>query len=285
MVHEVRGPVTAPFGGGNLKEDGSFEIEDMLPGEYLLQIRPPHVRGRVAQPDAELAIVPLTVNGADIPGLVISTSLGYVVTGRVVFDGAVVAPVIKGLSVSAQQLESPVQQPYVPPSPENGLVDAENRFRIVGRRGKTRLFGGGGGWFTKRVVLRGRDVTGSGFDVTSDIDGVEVVLTNRATTVTGAARDASGIGRNDFIVAFFPIGEFDGRDRASRQRTIRPDPDGVYRIRNLPPGDYLAAAVPAIMLPVDGEWDPVFFERVKPRATRFKLDEGQTLTLNLTVIE
>jgi hypothetical protein len=38
-------------------------------------------------------------------------------------------------------------------------------------------------------------------------------------------------------------------------------------------------------LPVDGEWDPAFFERVKPRATRFKLDEGQTLTLNLTVIE
>ena len=100
--------------------------------------------------------------------------------------------------------------------------------------------------------------------MSGDVDGIEVVLTDRATTVTGTVRDTRGIGRNDFIVTFFPVGQFDGQDRASRQRTIRPDPDGVYRIRNLPPGDYLAAAVPAMSLPLEGEWDPAFFEKVRP---------------------
>lgn len=111
------------------------------------------------------------------------------------------------------------------------------------------------------------------------------MLTNQATTITGTVRDARGIGRNDVIVAFFPAGQFDGQERASRQRTIRPDPDGVYRIRNLPPGDYLAAAVPAMSLPIDGEWDPAFFEKVRPAATSLKLTEGQTLGLNLDLIE
>ena len=41
-------------------------------------------------------------------------------------------------------------------------------------------------------------------------------------------------------------------------------------------GDYLAAAVPAMSLPLDGEWDPAFFEKVRPAATGLKLVEGQT---------
>jgi hypothetical protein len=144
--------------------------------------------------------------------------------------------------------------------------------------------GGGGGWFTKRVLLKGNDVT-PGFDVSGDVDGIEVVLTNQVTTVTGTVRDARGIGQNDFIVTFFPVGQFDREERASRQRTIRPDPDGVYRIRNLPPGDYLAAAVPAMSLPIDGEWNPSFLEKVRPAAISFKLAEGQSLALNLPLTE
>jgi hypothetical protein len=166
----------------------------------------------------------------------------------------------------------------------NSPVDAAGRFRIVGVRGRVRVGGGGGGWFTKRVLLKGNDVT-TGFELSADVDGIEVLLTNKVTTVTGTVRDARGIGRNDFIVAFFPVGQFDREERASRQRTIRPDPDGVYRIRNLPPGDYLAAAVPAMSLPIEGEWDPAFLERIRPSAISFKLAEGQSLPLNLTLTE
>ena len=285
MLQERRGPAVEPIGGGELKDDGSFEIERMLSGQYILEVRPPYVRGRPAPPNAEFATVPVTVRDEDISGLAITTSAGYVLTGRVIVEGATAAPVVKGLSVTALPMEPSVQQVFAPPSPENRLVDVANRFRVVGVRGKVRMAGGGGGWFTKRVLLRGQDVTKSGFEVTGDIDGIEVVLTNQATTVTGAARDSRGIGRNDFIVAFFPVGDFETFEKPARQRTIRPDPDGVYRIRNLPPGDYLAAAVPAMSLPLEGEWDPAFFDRVRPRATGFTLAEGQTFTLNLTLIE
>jgi hypothetical protein len=98
-------------------------------------------------------------------------------------------------------------------------------------------------------------------------------------------RDARRSGVNDYVVAFFPVGQFEQSERAQRQRTIRPDPDGIYRIRNLPPGDYLAAAVPVLSLPIGGEWDPAFAERVRPRAIGFKLAEGQSLALTHQLIE
>ena len=128
-------------------------------------------------------------------------------------------------------------------------------------------------------------MTNAGFDVDRDVDGIEVVLTDRATTVTGTVRNAQRTGVNDYIVAFFPVGQFDHVERGQRQRTIRPDPDGVYRIRNLPPGEYLAAAVPVLSLPIGGEWDPAFAERVRPIAIGFKLAEGQSLALTHTLIE
>ena len=45
-------------------------------------------------------------------------------------------------------------------------------------------------------------------------------------------------------------------------RTIRPDQEGRYETRALPPGDYFAVAVPA--LESGDERDPAFRERVEP---------------------
>ena len=59
----------------------------------------------------------------------------------------------------------------------------------------------------------------------------------------------------------------------------RPDQDGRFKVENLPAGSYYAVAVD--YLP-QGEWgDPELLDRLKLRAKRFTLDEGQTATLDL----
>jgi hypothetical protein len=287
-LNEPRGPSYDQMNMLILSGDGSFSFEHLLPGRYLLHVRPTRLgQPPSPQPQAnvEWAAMPITVTGEDISGLILTTSPGFALSGRVTLEGSTAPPTVKGLTISAREIDHVFQVMGAPPNSANSPPDADGRFRVVGLRGKVRVSGGGAGWFTKRVLVRGVDVLSSGFDVTNDLDGIEVVLTNKVTTVTGTARDARGIGRNDFIVTFFPVGQFESQERASRQRTIRPDPDGVYRIRNLPPGDYLAAAVPAMSLPLDGEWDPAFLEKVRPGATGFRLMEGQSLALNLTVIE
>jgi hypothetical protein len=55
--------------------------------------------------------------------------------------------------------------------------------------------------------------------------------------------------------------------------------------QELAASDYLAAAVPAMSLPIEGEWGPAFLESVRPSAISFKLAEGQRLPLNLTLTE
>jgi hypothetical protein len=59
----------------------------------------------------------------------------------------------------------------------------------------------------------------------------------------------------------------------------RPDQDGRYKVRNLPPADYLAIALDYVQ---QGEWgDPAFLERMKSRATSFRLAAGETKALDL----
>ena len=282
-LSESNGPRFNQIGAQMVGADGNFTFEHVLPGRYLVHVRPSAAQRQIARANVEWASLDVNVSDEDISGLTLTTSAGFAISGRVTLDRSTTPPA--KLSIGAREMDLAVQSLGLPPTIANSVVDATGRFRIVGVRGKVLVTGGGAGWYTKKVLVRGVDVTNSGFDVGSDMDGIEVVLTNQVTTVTGTVRDARGIGRNDFIVTFFPVGQFDGAARASRQRTIRPDPDGVYRIRSLPPGDYLAAAVPVLSLPIDGEWDPAFLERVRPAAIGFKLAEGQSLALNLTLTE
>jgi hypothetical protein len=282
-LNERRGAANDQIDVSMLGADGSFAFEHVLPGRYLLHVRPSFEQRQTMPANLEWAATHVNVNGEDISDLILTTSPGFAVSGRAIFEG-LTTPAATKVTVGVREMDLNLQSLGLSPTTANSPLDAAGRFRIVGVRGKVRVYGGGVGWFVKRVMLKGNDVT-TGFDVSGDVDGIEIVLTDRATTVTGTVRDARGIGKNDFIVAFFPVGQFDGQDRASRQRTIRPDPDGVYRIRNLPPGDYLAAAVSAMSLPLEGEWDPAFFEKVRPVATGLKLMEGQTLALNLDLIE
>ena len=282
-LNEPSGPRFNQIDFSMLSADGSFTFEHVLPGRYLLHVRPSAAQRQIAPANVEWGATHVNVDGKDISDLIVTTSQGFALSGHVTFENSAALPATK-VTVGAREMDLALQSLGLPPTAANSPIDAAGRFRIAGVRGKVRVVGGGGGWFTKRVLLKGNDVT-SGFNVSGDVDSIEIILTNQVTTITGTVRDARSIGRNDFIVAFFPVGQFDREERASRQRTIRPDPDGVYRIRNMPAGNYLAAAVPAMSLPLEGEWDPAFFERIKLAATSLTLTEGQTLGLNLDLLE
>jgi hypothetical protein len=61
----------------------------------------------------------------------------------------------------------------------------------------------------------------------------------------------------------------------------RPDLNGKFEVKPLPPGSYYAAAVD--YLP-DGDWnDPEVLERLKAHAKKFSVDEGESKTLELKI--
>ena len=62
----------------------------------------------------------------------------------------------------------------------------------------------------------------------------------------------------------------------------RPDQQGAFQVKNLPPGRYLAIAVPYLE---DGEQsNPETLERMSGSATAFDLAEGDQKALALTIV-
>src|SRR6185503_14870713 len=68
-------------------------------------------------------------------------------------------------------------------------------------------------------------------------------------------------------------------------RTIqaaRPDQNGRFQMRGLPPGEYFLAAVDGAE---QGEWlDPTFLGELRTRATRVMLGDGETKTQDLKAV-
>jgi hypothetical protein len=203
------------------------------------------------------------------------------VSGRVVVDnGTLQSAVVPGQPV---QVFFSGAEPFGSMSMgarEPGLVNASGEFELKGVIGKGTFRPTGTALALKSVTLEGRDITDTPYEIKAGthVAGLEITLTKNQTTLSGQVQ--SGLGATkDYVVVIFPSNLREGDLPARFIRTVRPDQEGKYQTKGLPPGDYFAAAMEAIE---QGEqWDPAFQDRVKPRATNFRLSEGQTQTLDL----
>jgi hypothetical protein len=140
------------------------------------------------------------------------------------------------------------------------------------------------GYALKSVILNGQDVTDAGisFKPGETVTGVQVVLTARTQSVSGAVVDAKGQPVTDYTVVMFAD---DPAKWGYMTRYIamgRPDQQGAFQVKNLPPAHYLAIAVPYLE---DGEQsNPETLERFRGSATSFELAEGDQKALALTVV-
>jgi len=133
----------------------------------------------------------------------------------------------------------------------------------------------------KAVRLNGADVTDSGIDIRPNLDvtGVEVELTTQQSQLSGAVTDGRGQNVKDYSVVVFARDPARWTNASRFFGEGRPDQDGRFQVRNLPPGDYYAIAL-SYLEPGAGT-DPEFLERIRDRATPFSLTEGAARTLDL----
>lgn len=279
------GPMMSVVRGAPVRPDGSFTVPGVPPGSYSLVLRTGGPMGPGRAGEVETAVVPVTVSGSDISGLTLTTTKGARATGRIVLEGDPAGLSPADVRVSAVPVGDEVGVALGPPT---GRVNDDWTFELTGLLG-TRVLavsGLGSGWRLKAVHLGGADITDTGFEVRGSqaVSGLEVILTNQSTEISGTVTDARGRPVTDYVVLVFAEDEARWTHPTLRYTMVgRPDQDGRYAVQNLPPGEYLAVALD--YLEEGASSDPALLQSLRSRATPVRLADGERKVLALRLLD
>jgi hypothetical protein len=138
------------------------------------------------------------------------------------------------------------------------------------------------GWFLKSATVDGRDLLRSPVVVDGqDVVGIVITFTDRPAIVAGLVTDAAGRPDAAAGVLAFPLDYQSWLENGSPPAVVRAIPaaqTGAYTIRDLPPGEYLVAAVGLEML---NDWQPEMVKALAARATRVTLANGTAPRVDL----
>ena len=283
VMQSVRGPsmfMSSMRGRATTATDGSFVIENLPPGEQTIMAQTTNPQTGAT----ESASVDVNVTGEDITNLVLTTVPAVGVTGRIRFDPEVpdpgfapgdvtVYPNLSGGGFGGARFTSAVRNDWT--------FEMKN---VSGGQRKILVRGLPSGWAVKAIVYNGRDVTNSPVNIkgNEDLSGVEVVLTNRLTELSGTVTDGKDAVVEYNVVAY-PEDSAKWIEKSRFLAAVRPDRAGRYTVRALPPGNYLVVALD--FLEEGDSNDPEFLEKIRSRATKVTLAEGETRTLDLKLVK
>ena len=268
---QANGQMMPAIAGG----DGSFTIAGLLPGAYVLEAR--------SASGSEFASREVVVEGSDVAGVTLTMSQGATARGRIRFDTGNPPEGLRPSQVFVMpSLVDPAgDHQWSGMSAGPPVTHDDWTFALQGLRGRGFIRAGtmNDDWHVKRVRREGVDVTDTPLDFATDVDGLEIELTQRVTIVSGGVSDDRGAVALDATVIVFADDPGKWGPRSRFVETARPDQQGRFTIRGLPPGRYVAIAVG--YLEPGEERDPESLQGWRPRGTSFTLSEGETHALDL----
>ena len=276
LIRDGSSAASASRSSGRLEADGRFVINAVAPGRYIAyasETGPPgHTR---------FATADVLVSGERVDGVWLTLTAGASARGQIFFE----SPVTPDFTPDRLQ---PFTMPrgsglQLPVGRGIGSVNDDWSFEIRGMAGAqlVRLAGLPEGWALRTVALAGRDITDAPivFSRQMPTTGLQILLTDRLTRLTGTALDALGQSTTDYTVVIFPE---DAALRVFPSRFVqsaRPNQDGEFTVTGLPPSRYLAFAAQAIPR---GAWTNLeYLARMAPAAEPFSLGDGETRRISL----
>lgn len=263
--------------GGRIQADGQFSIANVPPGRYTLR-----ARGAAARIPA-YATQPVMAGGGDIPDVSVVLAPAATISGAIRLE-----------STRSAALPNPSQWRVAAPALDlDGIgpnsearVDQDGDFTLEGLPAGPHWLRGAQtprGWMLKSVLVDGRETIDAPFTLDSGqkLTGVTVVFTDQLSEISGTVTDARGVPVTELTVLAFPRDDSLWRPQARQIMTARPDQNGKFQMRGLPPGQYYLAAIdPA----EQGEWfEPAFLEQQRPGAVSLTLVEGDIKTQDFTI--
>ena len=285
---------TAVVSSARAALDGTFRFPTVNPGSYLVEVRTASPVAGSGPASAQLwGELPVDVTGDDLSGLMVVLHQPLHLTGRVVSDDATgpaldfsqvhvaptTAPTGRTLGNGAMGMVPSAMLSAIPPVAADGTFTCEitpDAFLVLAT--------GPPGWVVRSAIAAGQDLLDTPLAVpteTAAVPSVTVTLTRRHTSLIGTVRTGPGQNPSAYFIVVFPTDKALQHRGQRRVRSTRAGTDGAYAFADLPPGDYLMAALTD--LEPDDMFDPTFFDALAASAVSVSLAEGQERTQDLRI--
>jgi len=281
LITSMGGNGFSSSGVGSTAGDGTFTLTSVIPGEHTISVRPARpVEG------AEFGNYDFTAHGEPMAVRIV-TSKGATLSGRVVWEGNTPRGTTPVRINVQQQVTQPL--PFLVGSVQgaDGTLNEDNTFKLAGAFGKgyIRTLVLPSGWAIKSVTVDGEDVTDVAIDLTSRaaLNDIRVVLTDKLSDLSGTVTDARGTLLKDYVVVLLPSGLKEGLSQRRFISVVRPDQDGSFHVKGLPPGDYVATALDWIEQ--GRQLVPNVQEQLRKAGKTLILREGQSTTIDLKLTD
>ena len=263
-----------------VQPDNTFRFLGVPPGSYVLEMQLQEFSGChtiVRNSDDVLTQMPLDVPAAGLDDVVVRVASSVLMHGRIRFDGQSARPEYVDIWLTptfggdAQSGEWDHDAPFT----VRGLIPGGYTLRVSDNAEPPR-------WFVRSMTFGRFDLATRPVAIDRNtVSGIEVTMTDRASSLDGRVVDATGNVVRDATVVVFPADRASwatAHDRLMGFTSTR-SLDGTYRFRHLVPGDYVIAAVDELRM---GEWPRAeFLESVAKQAIRLRIGPGETQTLKL----
>lgn len=261
---------------------GRFATPSLAPGDFTVMAQLP------AAADHPLlwASADVTVSGSDPPELTLNLQPGMSMTGRLVFDGALKPPAdlsavrlsllpLKGTSASLNFDQT------VNPSGAFSIAGiTPGRFRLTVMLPNTAPTTPA--WSLKSVTAGDRNLTDLPIEITpSGAPLLTVTFTDQSSELSGTLRTSASEPPNDFFVVVIPADRDYWLPGSRRIKSVRPDINGHYVFRGLPPGDYRVAATTDLVQSDLG--DPSALVQLANQSAPVSLGLGETKVFDLKI--
>jgi hypothetical protein len=166
-------------------------------------------------------------------------------------------------------------------------VETDGRFTIGGIIPETfrptATMPGPPGWWLRSAMIGTQDMLDVPLVISATGNPPAMVLTfsDRHTALSGTLQTPAGQPAPAYFIVVYPSDRNLWRPQARRIQSARAGTDGKWIVKDLPPGEYLVAALQDLD-PLD-LLDPAFFDQLLGASAKVTLVDGEQKTFDLRI--